>query len=77
MLVSNKLVRNEQRKLTATYMNGLSMAVMGVGCFTPIVAMTLTVGPLPPVAFAMGLRCMTVSFGLHFFAKFALQELEE
>jgi len=32
-----KLVRNEQRKLSATYFNGAALAVLGVGAFTPVV----------------------------------------
>ena len=34
----NKLVRNEERKLTATYFNGVAVAVMAAGTFAPVVA---------------------------------------
>jgi len=41
----SKLVRNEQRKLTATCLNGAAIAVMGIGGFTPIVALAQSANP--------------------------------
>lgn len=77
MLMSNKLVRNEQTKLTATYINGLAMAIFGIGCFTPVVGMTMSAGLLPPIIVVLVFGCMCVSLGLHLLAKLVLQGLEE
>lgn len=32
----NKLAHNDQTKLTATYMNGVSLAALAVGGFAPL-----------------------------------------
>ena len=58
--MSNKLVRNEQRKLSATYFNGAALAVMGVGGFTPIVAVAQSAQP-SLAAFAVVIGCMLAS----------------
>ena len=74
--MANKLVRNEQRKLTASYMNGLAMAFFGVGGFAPMVAMTLS-GLLAPTIHFRVVGCMFASLGLHLLARQTLDPLEE
>jgi hypothetical protein len=74
--MSNKLVRNEQVKLTAGYLNGLSMAFSGVGGITPIIAVALS-GPLSPVILLLVPGCIAASVGLHLLAKQTLRRLEE
>jgi hypothetical protein len=72
----SKLVRNEQRKLTATYLNGAAIAVMGVGGFTPIVALAQSVNPSLS-AFVVVIGCILASAGLHWLARRTLGGLEE
>jgi hypothetical protein len=64
----NKLVRNEQRKLTTTYLNGVGMAVFGVGGFAPVVSMTLS-GPTSPIVPVLVVGCIVASIGLHLLAR--------
>ena len=74
--MSNKLVRNEQKKLTAAYVNGIALALIGVGVFTPVVsfAQTTTV-TLPATLVVFG--CILGSAGLHWSARHLLGGLEE
>ncbi|OAM80030.1 hypothetical protein [Devosia elaeis] len=72
----SKLVRNEQRKLTANYMNGLAMAFFGIGGFAPLVASAVS-GPASPLIPLLVFGCILASAGLHLLARIALKELEE
>ena len=74
--MSNKLLRNEQRKLRATYFNGAAIAIVGVGGFAPVVATAMS-GPLSALVPVLVLGCTTVSIGLHLLARLSLQGLEE
>lgn len=74
--MSNKLVRNEQRKLSGTYFNGAAIAAIGVGGFAPVVAMAMS-GPLTPIILLLVLGCTGASIGLHLLAKLSLEGLEE
>jgi hypothetical protein len=74
--VDNKLVRNEQRKLTATYLNGAAVPVLGVGGFTPMVALAQSANP-SPAAFVVVIGCLSLSGGLHWVARGILRGLEE
>ena len=74
--MSNKLVGNEQRKLRATYFNGVAIAIVGVGGFAPVVATAMS-GPLSALVPVLVLGCTTVSIGLHSLAILSLQGLEE
>ena len=40
----NKTVRNERRKLTASYLNGIAIAVLAVGGFAPLANFAQTGG---------------------------------
>jgi hypothetical protein len=74
--VTNKLVRNEQRKLTATYLNGIAIGVFGIGGFTPIIA--LAQGANPSLAsFMVVIACFMGSVGLHYLARRTIGGLEE
>jgi len=70
------LVRNEQTKLTATYFNGLAIAVAAIGGIAPVLAYALgsTTRPLWIVASAAAI-CVLVSSVLHFFARRILRNL--
>ena len=74
--MSNKLVRNEQRKLTATFVNGVAIAILGVGGFAPLAATAMS-GPLSPIVALLVLGCASASIGLHLLVRLYLQGLEE
>ena len=74
--MANKLVRNEQRKLSATYFNGAALAVMGVGGFTLIVAIAQSAQP-SPAAFVVVVSCMWARASLPCPARRLLRGLEE
>ena len=74
--MSNKLVRNEQTKLTATFMNGAAIAVLGVGGLAPLAAIVQSEQISPGVMlFVFG--CILASMGLHLLARLTLGGLEE
>lgn len=68
-------IHNERMKLTANYLNGIALAVLGVGAFAPLVAflygtsnMTLPAWVVP----AGFVICVFTSFGLHWAARHIL-----
>ena len=72
----NKTERNEERKLSATYFNGIAITVMAVGFFAPIVGIAQTGSvPVTTVLFASG--CFIVSVALHYLARLSLRGMEE
>lgn len=74
--MSNKLVRNEQRKLTATYVNGVALALVGIGVFAQVVAFAQALSvTLASVLVMVG--CSVVSLILHWAARNVLGGLEE
>ena len=74
--MDNKLVRNERRKLTATYVNGIALALVAVGVFAQAVAFTqsLTLTLVPVLVMA---SCSVISLTLHWLARTLLGDLEE
>ena len=72
------LVHNEQTKLTATYLNGVAIALFAVGGLAPIVAaLSLSMPPAPlPVALVLSLVCNGASVILHSLARRALNGLK-
>lgn len=73
----NKLVRNERRKLTATYLNGLAIAVFAVGGLAPIAGLILgTVGSVAGPAILVAI-CLLLSGVLHWVALLMLKGMEE
>jgi hypothetical protein len=76
----SKLVNNEQRKLTATYLNGLGIAIFAVGMVAPFVA----TGLHPPsdrghslLVVVLGLSSMLTSGASHMLARSILKGLVE
>ena len=62
--MSNKLVRNEQRKLTASFLNGVAIAMFGIGGFAPVAALAQSgTVSLTVAIFVFG--CLFGSVGLH------------
>jgi len=74
--MGNKLVRNEQRKMSAGYFNGAAIAVMGIGGFTPIVAVAQSAQPSLAASIVV-VSCLMASAGLHWLARHVLKGLEE
>lgn len=70
------LVRNEQAKLTATYLNNLAVALAAVGGITPMVSGVLAAGGPTRFDLATGLICILGSGALHFMARGVLRGLE-
>lgn len=68
------LVRNERAKLTATYVNGVAIAVLAVGGLAPVFAVRPSGTPSLSVL-ASSILCFCVSAALHWAARRFLKEL--
>ena len=74
--MSNKLVRNEQRKITSSYVNGIALALVGIGVFAQVVAFAQALSVT--IASALVMVCCSVdSLILHWAARNVLEGLEE
>lgn len=73
-----KLVANEQAKLSATYLNGIAIAVVAVGGIAPLFASRPAAAATQGAAIlaaVLTIVCFIVSAGLHFLARGLLKEL--
>ena len=69
------LVHNERTKLSATYLNGVAIAVMAVGGLGPVVSV-LNGGAAPVLGIAaVSVICLLGSIALHFLARRLLGSL--
>lgn len=70
------LIRNEQTKLLATYLNGLGIAVFAVGSLAPVFSSLY--GDRGPSGFMalVSILCVFVSGTLHLMARRVLRRLE-
>lgn len=71
------LVHNEQTKLSATYFNGLAIAVFALGAVAPILSYafgSIAGQPLRAVSVAAAI-CLGISAALHFIARRILRNL--
>jgi O-antigen/teichoic acid export membrane protein len=76
----NKVVRNERKKLTATWFNTFATAIMTAGVLAPFASIIYGFGPKeqdPVLIFTIVAVCMLVSAGLHFAGRAILGDLEE
>jgi hypothetical protein len=73
------LVENEQTKLTATYFNGLSVALFGVGTLAPVLSYAFGQhGPQPFwLVLAASMICFAISGAIHLYARYHLKGLVE
>ncbi|HEX8165479.1 MAG TPA: amino acid transporter protein [Beijerinckiaceae bacterium] len=72
------LVENEQAKLTATYLNGIAVAIAAVGGIAPGVAFLVQdTGPGAARVTFISLVCLSVSGVLHYAARRVLRRLRE
>jgi hypothetical protein len=75
----NKAARNERAKLTATWLNGVSIAAVAVGGIGPTVAVIIgTVAPLVirDVLLA-GIAWLLLALSLHMAGRMILRRIEE
>lgn len=73
-----KLIANERAKLSATYANGVAIAVLAIGGLAPLFAQraVVQVTPDPPwLTPGISLLCLCVSGTLHWVARGFLREL--
>lgn len=74
--MANKTVRNERRKLTATFMNGIAIALFAVGGLAQVASMTTTGRVSGPATFLAAV-CILVSVALHLAARASLGGMED
>ncbi|MBM3603443.1 MAG: amino acid transporter [Alphaproteobacteria bacterium] len=70
------LIRNEQTKLTATFLNGIGIAVFAVGGLAPVFSSLYSEGGPTNFLLAMSVVCFFASLGLHWLARTILRRLE-
>ncbi|CAO4182082.1 amino acid transporter [Methylorubrum populi] len=74
VLARAKTIHNERAKLTATYVNGVAIAVFAVGGLAPIFAVRPSGSPPAGTLFASAF-CLCISAILHWAARRFLKEL--
>lgn len=74
--MSNKTVRNERRKLTASYSNGIAIALFAIGALSQIIGIVQD-GERPLGSAMVALICTLASLCLHWIASSYLGGLEE
>ena len=62
------LIHNERTKLSATFLNGLAIAIIAIGGFAPFVSGTWGWGKAA--------ICVVAGVGLHFTGRFVLKGLQ-
>jgi hypothetical protein len=76
----NKTVRNERRKLTASWLNTIATALMAAGVFAPAASQIYGFGPSrvdQTLVLISSTVCLAVSLILHFGGRQVLGGLEE
>lgn len=70
------LIHNERTKLTATYLNGIGIAIFAVGGFAPVISSLY--GPSGPTLglIFISLICFLMSFAIHYTASNVLKRLK-
>jgi len=70
------LIHNERTKLTATYLNGIAIAIFGVGVLAPTVAnFSNWDGSIHVISFGIGGISVIISVAMHFAARAVLKGL--
>jgi hypothetical protein len=76
----NKTVRNERRKLTASWFNAIATALMAAGVFAPVASQIFGFGPNrvdQTLVLASSIVCAAASLILHSIGRRVLGGLEE
>ena len=75
----SKAVHNERLKLSATFLNGVAIAAIGVGVITPAVAYILDLQNLresgPGLVVLLGVALLVIGLALHWLARKLLGDL--
>lgn len=71
------LIQNERTKLTATYLNGIAIAVFAVGSFAPTVAALGAYTASPLTTRIVVTICLLASGALHLLARGVLRGLRD
>ncbi|QRM42397.1 amino acid transporter [Rhizobium sp. BG4] len=69
------LVENERTKLTATFLNGIAIAVFAVGSFAPTIASLGATGTTSTTIRMIAVICLLASGALHLTARGTLRGL--
>lgn len=70
------LVRNEQTKLTATYLNNVAVALFVVGSLTPLFSMGTDAAEPSTARLIISGLCLVASVALHIVARRVLRRLQ-
>lgn len=70
------LIRNEQTKLTATFLNGIAIAVFAVGGLAPVFSSLYGDQGVPTFLLAVSGVCFFTALALHYGARLVLRSLE-
>jgi hypothetical protein len=76
----NKTVRNERRKLTASWCNAIATALVAAGGFGPVASQIYGLGSNradQTLVLISSTLCVVLSLGLHLFGRQLLGGLEE
>jgi hypothetical protein len=71
------LVRNERTKITATYLNGLAVAIFAIGSLAPIVSAANAQASIGWQLAISATICAFASIVLHLFSRRILKGLQE
>jgi hypothetical protein len=72
------LVRNEQTKLMASYLNGLAVAFLAIGGIGPLLAFAAQSSGNDFLGIGIiAFGCVCISGALHFFARLSLEGLKD
>lgn len=69
-------IHNERVKLSATRLNGLSIAIFAVGGFAPMLTRFYDGRALDKSLLAIAAGCFLVAFAIHFMARDILRRLK-
>ncbi|KZD09319.1 amino acid transporter [Oceanibaculum pacificum] len=70
------LVHNERIKLSATWLNGLSIAIFAVGGFAPLLTRLYDGRTLDKSLLGISVSCFLAAFGIHLIARAVLRRLK-
>ncbi|MEQ1900941.1 MAG: amino acid transporter [Devosia sp.] len=72
-----KLVDNEKAKLSATFLNGVAIALLAVGVLAPAASFAAGTPATPGVLVILAVGCILLSAGLHYLGRQVLSGLKE
>lgn len=76
-MAGGDLAHNERLKLTATYVNGVAIALIAVGGFAPVVTVLVNQAAPSATVLLLAVICQGLSVVLHLIARRVLRELKD